>query len=165
VFLLNAFCLFAYQTLDNLDGKQARKTGTSSPLGEMFDHGLDALSCSFGTYCWLATCAQGGTYTTFCIMLCTFIPFALATWEEYYVGGLFLGYVNGPIEGILSVIGTQIVSAIKGPEFFHQSLYAFLRSISPRVADAIPQEYKNVELWLAITTLSFCLALFNALLK
>jgi ethanolaminephosphotransferase len=30
--------------LDNLDGKQARRTGTSSPLGLMFDHGCDALT-------------------------------------------------------------------------------------------------------------------------
>lgn len=30
--------------LDNLDGKQARRTGTSSPLGLMFDHGTDALT-------------------------------------------------------------------------------------------------------------------------
>ncbi len=29
--------------LDNMDGKQARRTKTSSPLGMMFDHGCDAL--------------------------------------------------------------------------------------------------------------------------
>ena len=26
-----------YSTLDNIDGKQARRTGTSSPLGELFE--------------------------------------------------------------------------------------------------------------------------------
>ena len=31
--------LFAYQTLDAIDGKQARRTGSSSPLGQLFDHG------------------------------------------------------------------------------------------------------------------------------
>ena len=30
---LSGACLFIYQTLDNMDGKQARKTGSSSPLG------------------------------------------------------------------------------------------------------------------------------------
>jgi ethanolaminephosphotransferase len=42
-----AFCgaaIFVYQTLDNLDGKQARKTGSSSPLGLLFDHGCDVTS-------------------------------------------------------------------------------------------------------------------------
>ena len=36
--------LFIYQTLDAIDGKQARRTGTSSPMGELFDHGCDAIS-------------------------------------------------------------------------------------------------------------------------
>jgi phosphatidylglycerophosphate synthase len=27
-----------YQTLDNVDGKQARRTGTSSGLGELFEY-------------------------------------------------------------------------------------------------------------------------------
>lgn len=35
---------FIYQSLDAIDGKQARRTGTSSPLGELFDHGCDAIS-------------------------------------------------------------------------------------------------------------------------
>jgi hypothetical protein len=26
-----------YSTMDNIDGKQARRTGTSSPLGELFE--------------------------------------------------------------------------------------------------------------------------------
>ena len=37
-----AFCglaCLAYLHLDCLDGKQARRTGSSSPLGQLFDHG------------------------------------------------------------------------------------------------------------------------------
>lgn len=36
-----AFAILCYQILDNVDGKQARKTGSSSPLGMLFDHGCD----------------------------------------------------------------------------------------------------------------------------
>lgn len=42
------FCIFAcisffcYCVLDNCDGKQARRTGSGSPMGMLFDHGLDA---------------------------------------------------------------------------------------------------------------------------
>lgn len=28
---------YRYSTMDNIDGKQARRTGTSSPLGELFE--------------------------------------------------------------------------------------------------------------------------------
>lgn len=39
VLLYNAVALFLYQTLDAIDGKQARRTESSSPLGQLFDHG------------------------------------------------------------------------------------------------------------------------------
>ena len=33
--------------MDAIDGKQARRTGTGSPLGELFDHGLDCIANAF----------------------------------------------------------------------------------------------------------------------
>ena len=39
-----ALNFWLYSTFDNVDGKQARRTNTSSPLGELFDHGCDALT-------------------------------------------------------------------------------------------------------------------------
>jgi hypothetical protein len=39
-----AIGLFLYQTLDATDGKQARRTGSASPLGELFDHGCDSVT-------------------------------------------------------------------------------------------------------------------------
>lgn len=42
-----AFVLLAYMALDAVDGKQARRTGTSSPLGQLFDHGCDAINLIF----------------------------------------------------------------------------------------------------------------------
>ena len=39
-----ALGLFLYQSLDAIDGKQARRTNSSSPLGELFDHGCDSVS-------------------------------------------------------------------------------------------------------------------------
>ena len=42
--LLCGIGLFVYQSLDAIDGKQARRTNSGSPLGELFDHGCDAIS-------------------------------------------------------------------------------------------------------------------------
>lgn len=39
IYIYLAAAIWIYQLFDNLDGKQARKTGTSSVLGELFDHG------------------------------------------------------------------------------------------------------------------------------
>lgn len=43
-YLTYAACIWFYSTMDNLDGKQARKTGSSSALGEIFDHSCDAVT-------------------------------------------------------------------------------------------------------------------------
>eukprot|EP01083_Nonionella_stella_P047302 126588_1 len=45
--IFSAFTWFVYHTLDNIDGKHARNTKTSSPLGQLFDHGIDALLVGF----------------------------------------------------------------------------------------------------------------------
>ncbi len=42
VYVSWAFGLFLYQTFDAVDGMQARKLGLGGPLGEAFDHGVDA---------------------------------------------------------------------------------------------------------------------------
>ena len=43
-FLLCVIGLFVSQTLDALDGKQARRLHQATQLGELLDHGCDALS-------------------------------------------------------------------------------------------------------------------------
>ena len=46
-YLSFALLLLAYQTLDGSDGKQARRTKTGSALGELMDHGVDAVATAF----------------------------------------------------------------------------------------------------------------------
>jgi len=44
VWLLSTLGLFWYQTIDAIDGKQARRTDNCSPLGQLLDHNLDQIS-------------------------------------------------------------------------------------------------------------------------
>lgn len=44
--LIAAVGIFFYQTLDALDGKQARRLKAFSPLGQLFDHGCDSFSAA-----------------------------------------------------------------------------------------------------------------------
>ena len=55
-FAIHAAALFVYQHMDAVDGKQARRTGNSSPLGLLFDHGCDALG-SLALFGWWAAFA------------------------------------------------------------------------------------------------------------
>jgi ethanolaminephosphotransferase len=59
--------MWLYSTLDNVDGKQARRTNSSSPLGELFDHGCDALNCSIGGLIQIA--AMGMGYSNMAILM------------------------------------------------------------------------------------------------
>ena len=45
VYFLNGFAGLVYLHLDCIDGKQARRTKSSSPLGQLFDHGDARPSC------------------------------------------------------------------------------------------------------------------------
>ncbi|KAL4784704.1 CDP-alcohol phosphatidyltransferase-domain-containing protein [Aspergillus varians] len=121
-----ALGLWMYSTLDNVDGKQARRTGTSSGLGELFDHGIDSLNCTLASL--LETAAMGlgssqlGAWTA--IVPCLAMYFS--TWETYHTHTLYLGYFNGPTEGLLIAIGIMIASGWYGPQIWSQPIVEFL---------------------------------------
>lgn len=123
-----AACFWIYSTMDNIDGKQARRTNSSSPLGELFDHGCDALNCPIGSFVHIASLGLGYGWRSLVVMFISCWAFYLPTWEEYHTGVLYLGYVNGPTEGLLAVIGTICVSGIFGPSVWFRSIQIFSRS-------------------------------------
>ncbi|KAK4530881.1 hypothetical protein CCYA_CCYA06G1738 [Cyanidiococcus yangmingshanensis] len=116
-----AICLGLYQILDNLDGRQARRTGSSSPLGHLFDHGCDAMNVTL-TGLSFALIAQFGwsIWTTMLVLFVGMMPFFFATLEEYFTGALVLREVNGPNEGLLLMQFLTWITAVFGPEFWRQ---------------------------------------------
>jgi len=109
-----SFCLFGYSTLDNMDGKQARRTGSSSPLGLLFDHGCDALNAGLIGWAVIAlhVCYEGpSSWHTFVFWFIPIYTFYLSTWEEYHIGEFYLPLINGPNEGILFSIITLLSTA------------------------------------------------------
>lgn len=116
VFFSFAIGLFTYQSLDAIDGKQARRTGTSSPLGQLFDHGVDALNTSLGGILAVVALGIGGGdfWAAVFSLLMAFANFYLTTWEEFHTGTLYLGYFNGPVEGVLIIIACYCWTGIVG---------------------------------------------------
>jgi len=109
---------FLYMNLDNADGKQARKTGSSSPLGLLFDHGCDALNTFISGLSMFTVFQMGNTPLAVLAFMIAMVPFFMATWEEYYVEGLHLPVINGPNEGLVGLIFLYIVSGIFGTEIW-----------------------------------------------
>jgi len=105
--------LFVYQSLDAIDGKQARRTNTACPLGELFDHGCDSLSTVFVS---LASCCalRMGEHPAWLLFQCITASslFYCAHWQTYVTGTLHFGYID-VTEGQLVVVGVMLVSALE----------------------------------------------------
>ncbi|OJT04512.1 hypothetical protein TRAPUB_4782 [Trametes pubescens] len=119
--------LFLYQTLDAIDGKQARRTGMAGPLGEMFDHGCDALNTTLEVVLACRALNLGRSWWTVTSQIATLANFYLTTWEEYHTGQLFLGVFSGPVEGILSVVLLYTITGFTGPQFWDTEFLALTR--------------------------------------
>ncbi|KAI7901262.1 CDP-alcohol phosphatidyltransferase-domain-containing protein [Cokeromyces recurvatus] len=117
-----AIGLWLYSTFDNVDGRQARRTGSSSPLGELFDHGCDAINCTFVALLQTAAFGLGHSWLAVILLFVTIAGFYLSTAEEYYTGVLYLGYLNGPTEGILVTCLAFIWSGIYGVSSWHVAI-------------------------------------------
>ncbi|KAM9313505.1 cholinephosphotransferase 1 [Gastrophryne carolinensis] len=116
--LLCAIGLFAYQSLDAIDGKQARRTNSSSPLGELFDHGCDSISTVFVAVGALSAVRSGTMpgWMFFCCFVSMFIFFC-AQWQTYVSGTLRFGMID-VTELQTSVIILFILSAFLGTTFW-----------------------------------------------
>ncbi|XP_016772122.1 cholinephosphotransferase 1 isoform X6 [Apis mellifera] len=115
---LCALGLFIYQSLDAIDGKQARRTGTSTPLGELFDHGCDSISTVFIA---LSACiaVQLGYYPAWMFFqcFCAMTLFYCAHWQTYVSGSLRFGKID-VTEAQFTIIIIHLISAIFGPKIW-----------------------------------------------
>jgi phosphatidylglycerophosphate synthase len=81
VWIYAALSLWIYQTLDAIDGKQARRTNSSSPLGQLFDHGCDAITTSIVAANVCAALQFQGTHAILCHVF-HITSFFVSNWEE-----------------------------------------------------------------------------------
>ncbi|EGN93675.1 hypothetical protein SERLA73DRAFT_189407 [Serpula lacrymans var. lacrymans S7.3] len=131
--------LFLYQSFDAVDGKQARRTGMAGPLGEMFDHGCDAINTTLEVVLAARALNLGRSWWTVASQCATLANFYLTTWEEYYTGQLYLGVFSGPVEGILMIVAIYVITGLFGTSFWDQRILTFTRlDRIPRIASSIP---------------------------
>ena len=125
VFVLCAAGLFIYQTLDAIDGKQARRTNTASPLGELFDHGCDAVSTIFVSTS-LACAVSLGTYPTFVFYFFATLStyYYVVFWQYYCLGKLIFNPID-VTEALTFSIFMYLVAGVVGPQVFLAPITAF----------------------------------------
>ncbi|KAF1808716.1 cholinephosphotransferase-like protein [Eremomyces bilateralis CBS 781.70] len=140
-----------YSTMDNIDGKQARRTGTSSPLGELFDHGIDSLNCTLASLLETAAMGFGATRPGAFTALVPCLPMFFSTWETYHTHTLYLGYFNGPTEGLTIAALMMVFSGYFGPGIWSEPLAGFV----PVLGSLLGETTSVKDVWVPFLTIMF----------
>ena len=80
------------------------------------------------------------------------LPMFFSTWETYHTHTLYLGYFNGPTEGLIIACTFMIVSGIHGPQIWTQEI-ADLTGYR-----AIFRSYTMMDLWIPMILFTFFVA-------
>jgi phosphatidylglycerophosphate synthase len=100
-FFLPAIALFIYLSLDNMDGQQARRAASSSPLGEFLDHWGDGFNVGLIVVGYGLAMKLEPYLLLTVLGLCQLAYYA-TMWEQRMTGWLTFGAVGGT-EGVLLV--------------------------------------------------------------
>ena len=119
----SAFCYLLYMILDNIDGKQARRTKSSSPLGLLVDHGTDACTTFFITCGLGAILALETIYQYILLWIMIIVPFYLNNWEEYITGVMSLPIINGINEGTFVIVFLECLTGCIGQDYLNENEY------------------------------------------
>ena len=118
-----AFGIFAFQTLDAIDGKQARRTGSSSPLGQLFDHGCDAISWTVTNLTVISFLGLGVSFNSVLSIYASIGPYFFTNLLEYYSGVYVfnIGIIDSTT-GQMVLIFFTLLPAIFGGDFYFWKL-------------------------------------------
>ncbi|XP_038051111.1 cholinephosphotransferase 1-like isoform X2 [Patiria miniata] len=117
-YLTAAVTLFIYQALDAVDGKQARRTQTSTPMGELFDHGCDSVSIVFVSIEFSISTQLGEWPELFFVTtVLSILMFYSAHWQTYVSGTLHFGKFD-VTESQLTLVAIFSLSAFFGPQIW-----------------------------------------------
>ena len=115
-FVIGIFQLI-YQLLDNIDGKQARRTGNSTPFGMLMDHGCDIFTNIFTAYNLSKLLLVGNdSYFSYSVFFGLILGFYMMTYEEYKVGEMHFPMINGTDEGNLFIFLLGVILAFIGQD-------------------------------------------------
>jgi len=119
--------MFIYQTLDAIDGKQARRTGSSNALGELFDHGCDSISNLVLSVAGACAMSMGYLNPYWMLSYCflgTFL-FYIAHWQAYVTGRMRFGHIDAT-EAQFTMMALMLLTGIFGTEFWGIQIFGFV---------------------------------------
>ena len=116
------FTQLFYSLLDNIDGKQARRTGNSTPFGMLMDHGCDIFTNIFTAYNMSRLLIVGNNdFFSYSVFFGLLIGFYYMTFEDYKIGEMYFPPINGADEGNFAVFLIGVACGILGQNFLKVS--------------------------------------------
>ncbi|CAG8893971.1 unnamed protein product [Penicillium nalgiovense] len=160
-----AIGLFLYQTFDAVDGMQARRTRQSGPLGELFDHSVDACNTGLSVLVFAAAMNMGQSWMTFIALFGSTMTFYVQTWDEYYTQILTLGVISGPVEGILTLCVVYIFTAyMGGGSFWHQPMLETIGVPKPSFLSSQVYNMPFTQWYLVYGAIMLCFAISSSIM-
>ncbi|KAB7496605.1 Ethanolaminephosphotransferase 1 [Armadillidium nasatum] len=125
IWLVCAMNHFLAHTLDGIDGKQARRTGTSGPLGELFDHGLDSWTSFFIPACVWSMFGRAdysiSPFRFYFVLWNVLTTFYISHFEKYLTKVLFLPW--GYDVSQIVILTMYLVTGIYGSHVWKFEFY------------------------------------------
>jgi ethanolaminephosphotransferase len=123
-----------------------------SVLTILLSHGIDSLNCTLASLCETAAMGLGPTKTGAFTAFVPCLPMFFSTWETYHTHTLYLGYFNGPTEGLLLACSLMVMSGLYGPQIWGHP-----------IADLVGHSeifgtYTLRDIWVSVLLLSFFIA-------
>lgn len=124
VYLLSAISYFAYEVLDAIDGKQARRLKLSNPVGQMMDHGCDSLTTFYSAFLAASVARVGSTWFVTALTGAASLQLLLYCWYEYafHQFKCSTGPYCGVSEAHLLIISMNLL-AFLNPNFWILNIY------------------------------------------
>lgn len=115
VFWYAGCSVILYITMDAIDGMQARATKSSSPLGQLFDHGCDCTITTVFSLMMINGLGLGPDWRAAAMVASVQFAFFLSQWEEKYTGTC-----RTCVAGLFGVTETQLMLAA---QMFMSAMY------------------------------------------
>ena len=110
--LISIFLIYAYQTFDALDGKQARRTKNNTPFGELFDHVCDNIGVVFLMLTLTNVLGITNTLTVWFLINIVQINFMTEHVQALHTDIIHFGYLTGPGEAIIMATFVMLLDTV-----------------------------------------------------
>lgn len=102
----------------------------------LHSHGIDSLNCTLASLLHATALGLGSTHLGAFAAILPCLPMYFSTWETYHTKTLYLGYINGPTEGLVIAVAMMLATSVYGPGMWATPINDIFPSLKGVVDDS-----------------------------